>query len=85
MVVPPSAKRSLHPEIENNGDAEEKGETLLKRDDLHGAPPRKDTSLFIEDKLNVALATAKSLETTWRFSGEFLKVFCQFTCNACWY
>jgi hypothetical protein len=45
MVVPPAAERSLHPEIKDDGDAEEKGQTLLKRDGLHGTPPAKDITL----------------------------------------
>jgi hypothetical protein len=32
-------RRSLHPVIEDDRDAGEKGETLLKRRDLHEAPP----------------------------------------------
>jgi hypothetical protein len=40
MIVPPPAReRLLHPEINDNADAEEKGEALLKRHGLHGAPP----------------------------------------------
>ncbi|HXH12461.1 MAG TPA: hypothetical protein VNP04_22170, partial [Alphaproteobacteria bacterium] len=66
---------SLHPQIKNDCDAEEKGETLLKRDDLHGTPLRKNPTLFSDDESNVAPAGAKSLETAWRFSEEFLKVF----------
>jgi hypothetical protein len=47
MVFSPSAERSLHPEIEDDGDTEEKSKTLLKSEGLHGTPPAKDTGLSI--------------------------------------
>src|SRR5690606_20445750 len=75
MIGPPRAARSLHTQIQNERDAEEKGQALLKCDDLHGTPPPKDTTRLIHDESNVASAITKSLETAWRFSEEFLKVF----------
>ena len=38
-VGPPAAQRSLYPEINDDGDAEEKRQTLLHSDELHGTPP----------------------------------------------
>jgi hypothetical protein len=51
MVFPPAAERSLHPEIEDDGDAEEKGQTLLKSDGMHGTPPAKNTTPSNSSKL----------------------------------
>ena len=105
MVVPPTAAWSLYQEVYDDGDAEEKRETLLHRDELHGTPPETihgcgisvklrpfragsrcraraagdppmDTTLSINDELNVAPARASSLKNPWRFPGEFLKIFC---------
>jgi hypothetical protein len=39
VVVPPTAARSREPEIHDDDDAEEKCETLVHRDELHGTPP----------------------------------------------
>lgn len=38
MGVPPAAVRSLYPEINDHGNATEKGEALLHSDELHGTP-----------------------------------------------
>ena len=39
IVVPPAAQRSLYPEINDDGDAEEKRQALLHSDELHITPP----------------------------------------------
>jgi hypothetical protein len=39
MIVPPSTGRSLHPKIENDGEAEEKDKKLWNSGRLHRAPP----------------------------------------------
>jgi hypothetical protein len=79
MGVPPATVRSLYPEIHDHSDASEKGEALLYSDELHGTPPVPsllDTTLSIDDEVNVSLATAYRLENLWRISGEFVEVFC---------
>jgi hypothetical protein len=86
MGVPPAAVRSLNPEINDDGDAAEKGETLLHSDELHGTPPVThplDAALSINDELNVTPAMAYSLENLWRISEEFLEVFCA-RWGVCW-
>jgi hypothetical protein len=50
MAVPPAAARSLDPEIQEDGDAEEKRETLLHRDELHGTPPETSQGRSIRVK-----------------------------------
>jgi hypothetical protein len=65
MGVPSIAVRSLRPEINHDDDAQEKSETLLHSNERHGTPPRPqplDTTLSIDDELNVVLAMAHSLE-----------------------
>ncbi len=78
IIEPPATQRSLYPQIHDNGDAEEKRETLLHSDELHGTPPVPPLSptLSINDELNVTLARVRSLENLWRFSGEILKILC---------
>jgi hypothetical protein len=73
IVFSPSTERSLHPEIKDDGNAAEKGNTFLKSDGLHGTPPAKNPPCQSLDKPNVAPSVAKSLENTWRIPGEFLK------------
>jgi hypothetical protein len=74
MVFSPAAERSLHPEIEDDGDAEEKCQTLLKSDGLHGTPPAKDTTLSITRyaKCNARHREklGEHLEISWRISGD---------------
>jgi hypothetical protein len=59
MCCPPAAGRSLHPEIGDDGNAEEKGETLLKSHGLHGAPP----------EIRRVVAAARELGWRWRQPG----------------
>jgi hypothetical protein len=74
MVFPPGIERSLHPEIEDDGDAAKKGKTLLKSDGLHGTPPAKDTTLSITRyaKCNAGHREklGEHLEISWRISGD---------------
>jgi hypothetical protein len=86
MGVPPAALRSLYPEINDHGDAAEKGEALLHSDELHGTPPVTqplDAALSINDELNVTPAMAYSLENLWRIAGEFVEIFCARR-GVCW-
>jgi hypothetical protein len=74
MVSPPIVERSLHPEIEDDGDTEEKGQTLLKGDGLHGTPPAKETlSITRYAKCNARHREkfGEHLEISWRISGVF--------------
>jgi hypothetical protein len=72
MVCTFSVGRSLHPEIQDDGDADEKGETVLKRDGLHGLPPETGNErpyhLSLRHVLNVGPMRGKTLEMGWRFS-----------------
>jgi hypothetical protein len=60
MVGPPTAARSLDPEVQEDGDAEEKRETLLHRDERHGTPPKTSHGRRLRVKVRAVPSRSRS-------------------------